>query len=145
MLGAIRTLAQQTAAAPMVDLRFDHGRIADGIYTNGCLGISFPIPVGWQVSTLPGANGEYAMHLPGGGLGLLIVDRHSDKVFGDRIALNALEAPPTLSVKDFVNQYVRHTVGADTQRRQILRDAFALRYGSKQFFRADSQQTFTSG
>jgi len=144
-LGAIRSSAQQGAAAPITDLRFDYGRIADGVYTNGCLGIAFPIPAGWQVSTLPGASGEYAMHLPGGGLGLLIVDRHSDKVFGDRIALNALEAPSTLSVKDFVNQYVRQTVEADTQRRQILRDAFALPYGGKQFFRADSRQTFTNG
>jgi TonB family protein len=139
--------SQQSVNPPPDELRFDRGKIANGVYTNECFGFSLPIPAGWEISTLPGLATGKALHLPGRGLGLLMIDRHRDKTFGDRIALNATDASrlSTMTVQSFVSGSGRQQVNADPQRREMIRDAFAVQYGGKQFFRADHKQSFSNG
>ena len=43
--------AQQPADSPSDTLRFDKGTLANGAYTNECLGFSLAIPVGWGVNS----------------------------------------------------------------------------------------------
>jgi TonB family protein len=130
---------------PSDDLRLDRGTIANGAYTNNCFGLSFSIPEGWQVSAIPGLADGKALHIPGGGLGLLTIDRHRDNSFGDRIALMATDATKysAMTVQGFVSGSALRMVNA-AQGREMIRDAFAVEYGGKQFFRADYKQPFST-
>jgi TonB family protein len=137
----------QLPGTPSDEVRFDRGKIANGVYTNDCFGFSIPIPAGWEVSAIPGLADGKALHLPGGGLGLLLVSRHRDKSFGDSIALNATDASkyPAMTVQGFVSASGRQQVNADPQRREIIHDALPVEFGGKQFFRADHKQSFPNG
>lgn len=144
----LRALAgAQSGGVPPDELRFDRGTIANGVYANQCFGVSFPIPEGWEVSTMPGLASGKALHMPGGGLGLLMIGRHREKAFGDQIMLNANDASkyPTWTVQSFVSGSAHSAVSTDPQRREVIRDAFAVEYGGKQFYRADYKQSFSNG
>ncbi|MGP0018703.1 MAG: energy transducer TonB [Candidatus Sulfotelmatobacter sp.] len=137
----------QSSDIPPDDVRFDRGTIANGTYTNECFGVSLSIPEGWEVSTIPGVASGRALHLPGGGLGLLILGRHREKGFGDQITLNANDAGryPTWTVQSFVSASAQSAVSTDPQRRELIRDAFAVEYGGRQFYRADYKQSLSNG
>lgn len=137
---------QQPATIPSDDVRLDRGTIVNNIYTNPCFGLSFSVPQGWEISNLPGFSSGRALHLPGAGLGLLIVSRHREKLFGDQIVLNANDSSknPTLTTQNYVDNAVRWNVNTNPQNREIIRDAFAVEYGGKQFYRADYKQTLKS-
>src|SRR5580704_13964107 len=65
----------------------EHGTIVDHLYTNECLGFSYPIPDGWEVNNEVGGvtpEGE-ARPLSGGGLVLLVLDQHRGRAFRNRI------------------------------------------------------------
>jgi TonB family protein len=130
---------------PSDDLRLDRGTIANGTYTNNCFGLSFSIPEGWQVSAIPGVSDGKALHISGGGLGLITIGRRQDKSFGDRIALIATDASKisTLTVQGFVSGSAQRMVNA-APGREMIRDAFAVEYGGRQFFRADYKQPFSN-
>jgi TonB family protein len=136
----------QSGDIPADDVRFDRGTIANGNYTNECFGLLLSIPDGWEVSTTSLLASGKALHLPGGGLGLLILGRHREKGFGDQFALNAIDAGkyPAWTVQSFVSGSVQRAVNSDPQRREIIRDAFAVEYGGRQFYRADYKQSLSN-
>jgi TonB family protein len=138
---------QQPSTIPSDDVRFDRGTIKNGTYSNSCFGLSFSIPQGWEVSTMPGLESGKALHLPGGGLGLLMIARHREKTFGDQIVMNAKYdgKNSALTVQSLVNATAEAQVSADRQERRMVREAFAVEYAGKQFYRADYKQSFSNG
>ena len=44
-------VGKQAASAPADALYVERGAIADGTYSNECLGFSLPIPAGWQLNS----------------------------------------------------------------------------------------------
>jgi TonB family protein len=136
----------QSENVPPDELRFDRGVIANGVYTNGCFGISVPIPEGWDVKGTSGFASGKALHV-GASLGLLVIERHQEGAFGDHVALQANDASkyPTLSAESFVSRAAQGQVGIDPEKRAMIRDAFAVEYAGRQFARADFRQTISNG
>ncbi len=139
--------SRQPASVPPDNLRFDRGTIAGGTYTNGCLGLTFSIPDGWDLSSIPGLTSGHALHLPGGGLRLLIIGRHREDSFGDQISLDANDASknPTLTAEAFVRGAAQSLVNVDREKREIVHDAFVTEYAGKQFYRVDYKQSISNG
>jgi TonB family protein len=137
----------QSESVPPDELRFDRGVIANGVYTNGCFGISVSIPEAWEVSAMPGLASGRAVHLPGEGLRLLTIARHRENSFGDQIALQANDAKkyPTLTALNFVSNAAQGQVASDPLKRAMIHDVFAVEYAGRQFFRADYKQAFSNG
>lgn len=141
----IGTFAQQ-ASEPQADLTFDKGIISNGIYTNHCLGFTFAIPEGWQIFEIPNLTQGKALHLPGGRLGLLTIDRKTEKPFGDRIALTAIDGTKTaVTPEAYVSAAARKQVEADPEKLQIIHNAYPVEYHGKVFFRADFKRLFRNG
>jgi TonB family protein len=132
---------QQSSDSAPNTLAYENGTIANNSYTNECFGFSLTIPDGWQLNTQvvgPDAKGR---HTPGGGLVLLVIERHKDGAFGDRIVLTASDAsglPPT--VQEFVSGSVQQQIKSDPEHRELLRDAHIVDYAGKHFARADYKQ-----
>jgi TonB family protein len=144
----VQTFAwSQSENVPPDELRFDRGVIANGIYTNGCFGISVSMPEGWTTTSMPGLASGKALHLPGGALGLLTLGRHRENSFGDQIGLQAHDASkyPTLTARNFVSNAAQGHVASDPLKRAMIRDAVAVEYAGRQFFRADYKQAFVNG
>lgn len=134
----------QKATVAAEDLFFDKGKIENGLYTNYCSGVSLPIPGGWKLSQIPGLQEGKAVRLPGQ-LGLLILDRPTGKLFGDRIAFNDVDASKTaLSVERFVSGSAQRQIEADPQRRKLIHDALPVTYAKRLFYRADYQHSFSN-
>jgi hypothetical protein len=135
-------LAQQpgdkSAGAPT----YDSGVFANNTYTNECMGLSFPVPSGW-LAKRQGFNGpSKAIHLPGGGLNLLMIEQPRQGTFGNTITLYASPAiDATGSAKDFVTHAIQTQVTRNPQNNQLLRETFAVDYAGKHFFRADYKTT----
>ncbi|HWY22350.1 MAG TPA: energy transducer TonB [Candidatus Acidoferrum sp.] len=128
--------------------RFDKGTIENGTYTNECLGFSIAIPAGWEVSTHSGGAGAdgSAVHISDRGLGLLLLRKHTEHPFGNRIVITAIDAGDSrMTAKDAAANSVRVQVSDDPQNRQLVRDAFPVDYAGKTFFRSDYKQTLRSG
>ena len=134
---------QQTPTAPSAAPAYENGALTDNLYSNECLGFSYPIPAGWHVNTQMIGADATAKHLPGGGLALLVVDREKDGALADRIVLTARDAgsgsPPT--AQEFVSNSVRAQINADQKHREALRDVHAVDYAGKHFFRSEYKQT----
>jgi len=137
----------QSGNIPADDVRFDRGTIANGTYTNDCFGLSFSIPEGWEVSATSLLASGKALHLSSGVLGLLILGRHGEKAFGDQVSLTAIDAGkyPAWTVQSFVSGSAQRAVDSDPQRREIIRDPFAVDYGGRQYYRADYKQSLSNG
>lgn len=137
--------AQQPGNNPPDTLRFDTGIIANGSYTNECLGILFPIPDGWDLSKSGVAEGK-AIHSPDGSLALLMLDRHTEHHFGNRIVLTAFDTKgSTMNAQDFVTSAVQAQINAKPEGRQLIRDTFAVDYAGNHFFRSDYKQSLSDG
>src|SRR5580704_9896359 len=84
------------AQPPSIDLSdalyFENGTIANGIYSNECLGFSLPIPAGWNINTQAGHDDKAMPHQRG--LRLFVVDRPGPNasVIGIRIEMEAYDA-----------------------------------------------------
>ena len=140
--------AQQPANSPPDAPRFDKGTISEGRYTNECLGFSIAIPAGWEVSSYAGGAGAdgNAVHILDRGLGLLLLHQHTEHPFGNRIVITAIDANGSgMTAKDAVTNSVRVQVSDDPQNRQPVRNAFAVDYAGKTFFRSDYKQTLRTG
>jgi TonB family protein len=137
----------QVAANSADPLWFDKGVIIDGVYTNQCLGFSFPIPAGWQRNAIPGRAEGRALHLPGGALALLMLHHGGmAQPLGDGISLMASDASKSsMAVQESVGAAMRNMVSGDPLRREMTRDAVAVKYGGRIFVRADYKQAFTDG
>ena len=102
------------------------------------MGISFTVPSGW-LAKRQGFNGpSKAIHLPGGGLNLLMIEQPRQGTFGNTITLYAAPATDaTGSAKDFVAHAVQTQVTRSPQTSELVRDTFPVDYAGKHFFRAD--------
>jgi hypothetical protein len=141
-------LAQQPANFTSNELRYDTGALANGTYTNECLGFSLPIPDGWQVNIHSGGSDAHgrATHLPGQGLGLLVIDRYKDYPSRQRIVVTARDASRfTLPAKDYVTAGVQLQISSNPENRHRLQEAFAVEYGGRQFYRSDYKQDMPDG
>jgi len=125
-------------------LQIDVGVVANGKYSNDCLGFSLPILSGWEVnSEIPGVLGR-AVRLPNGDLLLLQLDHHGIRVPG-HFGILAKAADENLSVQDLVAGAVHSQADKDPQTRHILREVSPVDYGGRHFFRSDYTQTVSNG
>jgi TonB family protein len=136
--------AQETSVASPIT--FDTGTIADHIYSNECLGVSFPIPDGWNLSN-PGVVPEgKARHSPDGSFVLLMLERRTENHFSNHIVLTALDSKGSdTSARDFVTRAVQAQINVAPQNRQLIRDTFAVDNAGTQFFRSDYKQSLSDG
>jgi TonB family protein len=131
--------AQLSGNVPQNPPAYENGSLADNTYTNECFGLSLPIPDGWQVNSI-GANGK-AIHLSGGNLVLLMIRQPKEGSSGNGIGLTARDPsalPPTTEA--FVSNFVHAQINADPQHRELLRDAYTVDYGGRNFVRSDYKQ-----
>jgi len=135
-------LAQQSADKPTGAPTYDAGVFANNTYKNECMGISFPVPSGWMAKRQAISGPSKAIHLPGGGLNLLMIEQPRQGTFGNTITLFATPAiNATESAKEFVTQAIQTQVTRNPQNNQLLRETFAVDYAGKHFFRADYKTT----
>ncbi|MGA9526587.1 MAG: TonB family protein [Terriglobales bacterium] len=121
-------------AAPEAAMQYENGAVANGVYSNECFGLSFPIPAGWEVNETITPGGK-ARHRSARDLVLLFLQQQSKKP--GRIILSARDATGSGSAQDFVTAAVREQVGIPTEHREIVRETFSVDYGGQHFFRSD--------
>lgn len=115
-------------------LTFENGILANGIYSNGCFGFSVPIPAGWEVNDAFTAGGK-ARHRSDKSLVLLYL--HQQGKPGGIILSTWDSAGHTGNAQDFVSDAVRAQINSPTEKRELVRDTFAVDYGGRHFFRSD--------
>lgn len=136
--------SQQSGTSPEVKLRYETGKIAQGLYSNECLGLSFPLPPAWQLNTKVVGEDGTAQHIAGG-IALLVLFQQSANSGANTFALMADEASTqTESAQDFVSNYARLQINAKPSEREFIREPYAVDYGEGHFFRADFKQLFPS-
>lgn len=144
----VKICAQSTAASTpsASEFRYDIGSIANGVYTNDCFGLSITIPADWTVSTFLGLSQGKAVHLHGGSLELLVLNKNMNGVKGAMASLSGDPSrDPLLSAEDVAENSALAQVASDPARKQIIRAAYAVNYGGRQFYRADYKQVRSSG
>ena len=131
---SVLSTAQQPAAQTDT-LEFEDGVIENGVYSNECLGFSLPIPAGWEVNEDVTAGGK-ARHRSDKSLVLLYL--RPQKADRGGIILSAWDSPGrTGSAQDFVSKSVRDQISIPAERRELVRETFAVDYGGRHFFRSD--------
>ncbi len=126
--------AQQPSNDSPNTLTFENGTVANGIYSNECFGFSLPIPAGWEVNDAVTAGGK-ARHRSDKSL-LLLYLYQQGKPGG--IILNAWDsAGHSGNAQDFVSDAVRAQSNFQTEKRELVRETFAVDYGGRHFFRSD--------
>jgi TonB family protein len=134
--------AQQSENSPTLLLAFENGSIANNIYTNECLGLAVPIPVGWQLDKQSGISEVRAKHSSPKSLTLLMLDKMADGSTVSKIALEADDAKAFApSVQQFVSNTVQGRVGLDPEHRELMKNSSNVEYGGKSFFRSGYKQT----
>jgi protein TonB len=76
---------------------------------------------------------------------ILLTIQRPDGPVKSRIALNAYDAVYSPTVQQFVSNATQGQINLDPKNRKMLRDAYAVDYGGKRFFRADYKQTVSEG
>jgi TonB family protein len=118
-------------------LAFENGTVTNDVYSNECLGFSLPVPAGWQIEGQVGGTSIKAAHFSAKDLLLLFLLPHAEKLPIGRIALTAREADAqTGTARDFVSNSVKTQLAAH-EGRELIRDAFTVDYGAREFFRSD--------
>ena len=134
--------AQNSGVGPSSTQGPESGKIVNNVYVNDSLAFSFPIPAGWQVNgNTIGPDGEVrAIHTPGGGLILLIIDHHTGGPFLSRIVLSALDGKnSSMDTQGFVSKFVSAEMNVEGM--SLVRDAFPVDYAGKHFFREDFKES----
>jgi TonB family protein len=146
ILASALVFAQQPsspAISPSGTLKFENGLIANGIYSNECLGFSFLIPVGWELETQFVDTDGKARHRPDG---ILLLYIHRQPFPGKDVELTAHDASGQGgTARDYVSNVVHTQISLYPEARELIRDAFAVDYGGKRFFRADYKQSLHNG
>lgn len=135
---AVSTLATaETPADPSPGtLYFQNGAITEGVYSNECFGLSLPIPVGWNLNDAVTADGK-ARRRTDKSLALLVLYKPGLEL--GEITLNAaVPADLSSSVQDLVSKTVHEKIEAD-KALKLIREASAVDYGGRQFYRSDYQ------
>lgn len=129
----------QDASSPLM---FENGMIVNAVYSNECLGISFPIPAGWEVNDVAAPGGR-ARRRSDGSLVLLYL-RQGTQPGG--IMLNAWDSTNRNGgAQEFVSGTVRAQVGMPDEHRELTRETVAVDYGGRHFFRSDYKATMRNG
>lgn len=138
LLFFIAIFAHGQQPVPTVPPRFDVGTIDAGFYINHCLGFSYPIPEGWEINSQAlGTPSGVAKQQPGGDLILLIADQHTKRPVFNRMVLTATNASALkFDTAEFVSRFV-HAQAKDDPSLKILKEAYAVDFAGKQFFRSD--------
>ncbi len=77
---------------------------------------------------------------------LLLLDRHKEGSFGNRIVLTARDASGSApGPEEFVSKSLHAQLDADREHRQTVKDTYPIDYGGKIFFRADYKQAIGNG
>jgi TonB family protein len=130
----ILAVAQPAAAEPPGTLHFENGVVANGTYSNECLGFALRIPAGWKIDESITAGGK-ARRRSDKSLVLLFFRQEGNPV--GRIILSAsVSEDPTSTAQDFVSSAVHEQIKASPDR-ELVRDASAVDYGGRHFYRAD--------
>jgi TonB family protein len=135
--------ARQLTNPPPTTLAFDTGTIANGSYTNECLGFTYPIPDGSEVFSKFAGNmpNVKAKHVGESGLILLILDQNQGKPLKTRIVLSAAKANDSAAdTKEFVSKFVRQQIKNAEERgenAELTRDAFLVNLAGNDFYRED--------
>ena len=134
-------LGQQPDKDLASTLKFENGTIENRVYSNECLGFSLPIPDGWELNPNIGADGA-AKHMSRNklDLALLYLRRPQGSPAGGIIVLNAFDAASRAqdeNAHDFVANSVRALVNSHVEHRELTREAYAVDYGGRTFFRSD--------
>lgn len=139
-LATTLAFAQTTDSAQTPDnasssaLNFENGVIANGTYSNECLGFSLPLPAGWKIDESIIAGGR-ARHRSDKSLVLLFLRKEGDPI--SRIILSAsAPADETSSARDFVSSAVHEQIKVSPDR-ELVREAAAVDFGGQHFIRAD--------
>jgi hypothetical protein len=141
LLTAGLAFGQHPANPQPAALAYDAGFFAHDTYTNECMGISFPVPSRWLAKSQGISGPSKAIHLPGGGLNLLMIENPNPGTFGNTITLFASPAPEAKgSAKGFVAHAIETQIKHSPQT-NLVRDTFPVDYAGKHFFRADFKTT----
>jgi hypothetical protein len=133
---------KSSTASPRVDL----GSYANDTYTNECLGISFHLPSGWMAKSQGVSGLSRAIHHPGGGLGLLMIEQPKQGTFGNTITLYTVAVTdPKIGARDFVTNAVRTQISRVPDKNELLRNTSPVDYGGKHFFRSDYKAALPYG
>jgi len=145
-LATALVFAQQAPPVAATAPRLDEGQYAHDTYSNECLGFSFHMPAGWLAKS-QGINGlARAIHQPGGGLGLLMIEQPKQGTFGNTITLYATATTAqNADPKEFVTHAVQAQLKHAPDKNQVLRDTSAVEYGGKKFFRSDYKAALPYG
>jgi TonB family protein len=124
-------------------LTFENGTLANGVYSNECFGFSLPIPAGWEVNDAVTASGK-ARHRSDGSLVLVFLHQHG--TLPGRIILSARDsAGRSGGAQAFVSDAVHAQVNSPTEKRELVRDTFAVDYAGRHFFRSDYKALVGNG
>ena len=152
ILGQALVFGQQPGTESPQTLSLNAGRIADGAYSNDCLGFSLPIPAGWEQDPKAASKDGKATHILGGGLTLFYLRQQANPSGLELIHLNAFDAAgKSDSTQEFVSQLVHqqarslHLKDGTVIQKDLVRDASPVEYGGKPFFRAEFKQSDPSG
>jgi TonB family protein len=130
---ALPIFAQQTATTPG-KLTFENGVIANGVYSNECLGFSLPIPRGWETNDIAAPGGK-ARRRSDNSLVLLYLRQETAP---GGIILNAFDsANRDGGAQDFVSSTVRAQVTIPGEHRDVVKETVAVDYGGRHFYRSD--------
>jgi TonB family protein len=126
----------------------ENGTVVDGVYSNQCLGFSYPIPDGWvpnfEVGTIVPEG--MATHSSGGGVILLVLDQHTGRPFKNRIVLSSMRATGLkVDIDGFVSKFVRAQISQSQEHTELSRDTLPANFAAKQFFRADYRESLPTG
>lgn len=132
--------AQQPVSVPPNPLTFAAGTITNGSYANECLGFTYPVSSGWEVSsgfaaTLPNVT---AKRMAGNGLILLVLSQHQERSVKNMIVLTAVKAKDeTADAKEFVSKFVSQDIKSTGEGEILTRDVFTDNVAGHDFYRAN--------
>jgi TonB family protein len=140
VLACALTWAQQPGSGSSPALAYEDGRIENNTYTNECFGFSLTIPDGWEPQLI-GTDGK-AKHLTQGQLMLLNIGREKKGPPSPEVVLIAIDANGSaVAAQQAVSRMVRAQVDGGQLRGEMVRETYAVEYGSRLFYRVDYKET----
>ena len=135
--------AQQQSSIPPNAPRYDIGTVSGDSYSNECMGFSLTIPVGWTFAKEQGDTDTMRIgtHMGAGSMTLLSLRHPTDPPYFNPIIVIAQDASRfNGTAQEYVSRTVQGWIERYPTRYELLRNAFPVEYGGKQFYRADYKQ-----
>jgi TonB family protein len=130
--------AQQPDIGSSAMLGFENGTVANGIYSNRCLGFSLPIPAGWELTSRVVGTDLRARHVPGDVLRLFAIEHREERnAAPSRIVLTAQEASDQTTAERFVADAVASQLQPSQRDNVLIRDTYTVDFAGKHFVRSD--------